>query len=182
MLLTNNKITLRAVEPADLDLLYKWENNSELWMAGNTRQPFSKFVLKQYILLQIEKDIYDSKQLRLMIVENAGGNTVGTVDLYDFDLHNSRIALGLYVDYSFQGQGFATEALHLAEEYVFKYLKLQQLYCHISVKNTASRSIFEREGYEQNGILKEWIKTPDGFENIIVFQRFASTLDLGVVG
>ena len=182
MFLTNNKVTLRAIEPADLELLYKWENNSELWIAGNTRQPYSKFVLKQYILLQTEKDIYESKQLRLMIVESTSGNAVGTVDLYDFDIHNSRIALGLYVDYDFQGQGFATETLHLTEEYVFKFLKVQQLYCHISEKNIPSRTIFEREGYEQNGILKNWIKTPDGFENVIVFQRFVSTFGLGVVG
>jgi diamine N-acetyltransferase len=181
-MLTNNKITLRAVEPQDLELLYSWENNPELWTAGNTRQPFSKFVLKQYILLQTEKDIYESRQLRLMITENEGKKTVGTVDLYDFDIHNSRIALGLYVDYNFQGRGYATEALHLTEEYVFNYLKINQLYCQISVKNTPSRTIFEREGYEQNGRLRNWIKTPDGFEDIIVFQRFTNTFALGVVG
>lgn len=171
MLLENDKIRLRAVEPQDLEQLYVWENNPTLWHVGNTRQPYSKFALKQYIL-QVDKDIYESKQLRLMIVDISTSRTVGTVDLFDFDIHNSRIALGLFVDATEQGKGYARAALHLIEDYVFSFLKINQLYCHIAETNTASRQMFEKEGYETNGILKNWIKTPEGFYNIILFQRF----------
>ena len=170
-MLENEEIRLRAVEPEDLDRLYAWENNPQLWTVGNTRNPYSRFVLKQYIL-NSEKDIYETHQLRLMIVSVKTGETVGTVDLFDFDIHNSRVALGLYVDIAFQKNGYAREALHLVEEYVFNFLQMNQLYCHISETNTASRLMFEKEGYETNGILKNWIKSPEGFENIIVFQRF----------
>ena len=170
-MLENEKIRLRAVEPEDLDRLYEWENNPRLWAIGNTRNPYSRFILKQYIA-DSDKDIYETKQLRLMMVSVETGEAVGTVDLFDFDLHHSRIALGLFVDPAFQGKGFAKASLLLVEEYVFNFLKINQLYCHISEKNTASRLMFEKEGYESNGILKNWIKTPDEFENIIVFQRF----------
>ena len=171
MLLENENIRLRAVEPEDLDRLYAWENNTQLWDVGNTRNPYSRYVLKQYIV-DSDKDIYESKQLRLMMVSVQTGETVGTVDLFDFDIHNSRIALGLYVDAAFQGNGFARESLHLIEEYVFTYLKIHQLYCHISENNTASMRMFEQEKYEKTGLLKDWIKTATGFENIVVFQQF----------
>jgi len=171
MLLENEIIRLRAIEPEDLDKLYAWENNPQLWAVGNTRNPYSRFVLKQYIL-NSEKDIYETHQLRLMMVSAETEETVGTVDLFDFDIHHSRVALGLYVDAAYQGKGFAKAALHLTEDYVFNFLKLNQLYCHIAETNTTSRQMFEKEGYETNGILKSWIKTVDGFENIIVFQRF----------
>ncbi|MFA5045435.1 MAG: GNAT family protein [Paludibacter sp.] len=171
MLLENDKIQLRAVEPEDLDRLYLWENNSRLWDVGNTRNPYSRFILKQYIS-QSDQDIYESKQLRLMIVSKVSGETVGTVDLFDFDIHNSRIALGLFVDEAFQGNGYAKASLRLIEEYVFDYLKINQLYCHIAESNTASRHMFELENFEKTGLLKNWIKTMDGFENIILFQQF----------
>lgn len=174
MLLENEKIVLRAIEPEDLDCLYRWENNPTLWDVGNTRNPYSKFALKQYIL-QCSADIYESKQLRLMMVNKASGDLVGTVDLFDFELHHSRIALGLYVDEPFQGMGFAKSSLRLIEEYVFSYLKINQLYMHISVNNTASMRMFEQEQYENNGILKQWIKNRDGFEDIALFQRFRDT-------
>ena len=172
-MLENSLIRLRAVEPEDLERLYIWENNTQLWAVGNTRNPYSRFMLKQYIL-NSEKDIYETLQLRLMIANIATKETVGTVDLFDFDIHHSRIALGLYVDTQFQGNGYAKSALNLVEKYVFNFLQINQLYCHISEKNTASRNLFENEKYESNGLLKNWIKSPDGFENIIVFQRFKS--------
>ena len=171
MLFENENILLRAIEPEDLDRLYAWENNPLLWDVGNTRNPYSRFVLKQYIV-DSDKDIYENKQLRLMMVSRQTGETVGTVDLFDFDIHNSRIALGLFVDPAFQGKGYARAALHLVEDYVFNFLKTDQLYCHISESNIASRNLFEKEKYETNGILKNWIKTIDGYENIIVFQMF----------
>ena len=171
MLLENEEIRLRAIEPEDLNRLYLWENNSQLWDAGNTRNPYSKFMLKQYIA-ESERDIYESKQLRLMMVSIKTGKTVGTVDLFDFDIHNSRIALGLFVDVSFQGNGYAKTSLRLVEEYIFEYLKINQLYVHIAINNIASIGMFEQENFEKTGILKDWIKTIDGFENIVVFQQF----------
>lgn len=174
MLLENEKIRLRAIEPNDLEQLYIWENNPVIWMVGNSRQPYSKFTLKQYII-NSGQDIYENKQLRLMLVDKDTDKAVGTVDLFDFDMHHSRISLGLFVDKAFQGKGYAKSALHLVEDYVFNFLQIQQLYCHIAETNTVSRKMFENEGYEANGILKHWIKTPEGYDNIIVFQRFRKT-------
>jgi len=170
-LLENENIRLRAVEPEDLDRLYAWENNPQLWDVGNTRNPYSRYVLKQYII-NSDKDIYETRQLRLMMVSVLTGETVGTVDLFDFDIHNSRIALGLFVDAAYQGKGYAKQSLHLVEEYVFGYLKINQLYCHIAENNTPSIRLFEQENYYKNGLLKDWIKTANGFENIVLFQQF----------
>lgn len=171
MLFENEILQLRAVEPEDLDLLYKWENDVLLWEVGNTRCPYSRFALKQYIL-QSTSDIYESKQLRLMMVEKSSGEIVGTVDLFDFDIHHSRIALGLFVDKKYQGKGFAANALNIIEEYVFEFLKIHQLYCHISANNTASISMFEKENFTRSSLLKDWISTQSGFEDIVVFQQF----------
>ena len=39
--LTGKQIELRAVEPEDLDALYRWENDSSLWIYGSTVSPLS---------------------------------------------------------------------------------------------------------------------------------------------
>jgi diamine N-acetyltransferase len=165
----NNHIILRAVEPEDLELLYLWENDTQLWSVGNTRIPYSKFALKQYIA-QSHQDIYESKQLRLMIVDISSNVPIGTVDLFDFEPHHSRIAFGLFVAPQHQGKGIAKMALSLLEDYVFSFLKINQLYCHIAASNTASRTMFEQQNYLQSGYLHHWIKTINGYEDIIVFQ------------
>lgn len=65
--LTGKQIELRAVEPEDLDALYRWENDSSLWIYGSTVSPFSRYLLKQYIE-NYTADITRDKQLRLIIM------------------------------------------------------------------------------------------------------------------
>ena len=41
------KVRLRAIEPEDLDTLYKIENDRTLWGIGPTNVPYSRFALHQ---------------------------------------------------------------------------------------------------------------------------------------
>lgn len=172
MLLSDSKINLRALEPEDLELLYDWENMPQFWDTGNTRQPYSRFELKQYIS-QINKDIYESRQLRLMICDSATQQAVGTVDLFNFDPYHSRIELGLFVAPEFKGKGFATSALHLIEEYVFSFLKIHQLYSYIAGTNLAGITMFTKENFSSVK-LTSWIRTVEGYEDVVLFQQFAT--------
>ena len=66
MLLIGELIQLRAMEPADLNLLYRWENDTSIWSVSGTLAPFSRYVLEEFVS-QAHQDIYTNKQLRLMI-------------------------------------------------------------------------------------------------------------------
>ena len=65
-------IRLRALEPEDVNILYKWENDTEIWKVSNTVAPFSKHMLRQFIENQ-QRDIYETRQLRLIIESKADG-------------------------------------------------------------------------------------------------------------
>ena len=71
-------ITLRAIEPEDLDLLYRIENDVRLWNVGTSNVPYSRYVLHDYVA-HVTNDIYTDRQVRMMIV-NEAGQTVGIVD------------------------------------------------------------------------------------------------------
>ena len=86
--LENNEVSLRAIETGDIELLYGWENDEETWEVSHTLVPFSKYILALYIK-NSDKDIYETKQLRLMI-DSPKGKTVGAIDLFDYDPYNSR--------------------------------------------------------------------------------------------
>jgi diamine N-acetyltransferase len=106
-----------------------------------------------------------------MMEEIETGITVGTVDLFNFDIHHSRIELGLFVSPESQGKGYAHTALELIEEYVFDFLKINQLYCEIASDNSVSLNIFRKKKYHESCLLN-WIKTAHGFQDIAVFQIF----------
>ena len=45
IILETDSVRLRALEPEDIDVLYKWENDTRIWKMSNTVAPFSKYVL-----------------------------------------------------------------------------------------------------------------------------------------
>ena len=160
---------LRALEPEDLDLFYKWENNPEIWPMSNTLTPFSRKVLREY-LAQAHLDIYASKQLRLVICTTEG-NAVGAVDLFDFDPHNLRAGIGILIaEEMHRRRGIATEVIKLMKVYCAEKLNLHQLYCNISASNTKSIKLFEHCNFKSCGVKKDWMRKPKGYEDELMFQ------------
>ena len=165
MQLVGELIQLRALEPTDLNQLYKWENDSSIWSVSGTLVPFSKFVLEEFVT-QVHQDIYTNKQLRLMVDlkyfdvadEDETTRSIGCVDLFDFDPKNKRAGVGILIaDKADRGRGYATEALHLIVDYGFEVLDLHQLYSNIRVENESSVSLFKKAGFEVTGLKQDWI-------------------------
>lgn len=170
-ILESKKIRLRAIEPSDLKLLYKWENDSSIWEVSHTLKPFSLFVLKQY-LESSHLDIYESKQLRLVIEQRTSEKAIGLIDLFDFDPFHQRAGVGILInDADSKNKGFASEALDLLCSYAFKTLQLHQLYCNITATNKISLRLFEKNGFEIMGNKKDWIKTQEGWKNEYSLQK-----------
>jgi diamine N-acetyltransferase len=163
-------IMLRALEPEDLELLYEWENNDSYWIVSNTITPFSRYILKRY-LEDSHKNIYETGQLRLMIVHIPDKATIGTIDIFDFDPFNKRAGLGVLIaDENYRRKGYASMALTCLINYCFNTLQLHQLYCNILNNNTESIDLFKKHGFVQSGEKKDWIKTTEGYLNEYIFQ------------
>ncbi|MFO7867798.1 MAG: GNAT family N-acetyltransferase [Bacteroidales bacterium] len=168
-ILETELIKLRALEPSDIDLLYAWENRTDIWLVSSTVTPFSKDVLQQYIS-QSYLDIYTVKQLRLMIFVKDISCTVGMIDLFDFDPQNKRCGVGVFVAPQYEGNGYASEALICVQKYARSVLLLNQLYAEISETNHKSIRLFEQQGFVCSGIKKSWIRSVDGYLNQLFYQ------------
>ena len=169
MKLSNKKINLRALEPEDLEFLYKIENNESFWEVSHTQTPFSKYVLKQY-LENAHLDIYETKQLRLIIEENSTQKQVGMIDLFDFNPKHKRAGIGILIHPDFQKKGFASEALSLLIKYAFTYLGLHQLYANITEDNIKSISLFKQQNFKKVGLKKDWLLCEGNFKDEVLFQ------------
>ncbi len=174
-MMNDENILLRALEPEDLEYLYKWENDMDLWDVSDTLTPFSHYTLKKYIENSHE-DIYTSKQLRLMIVRQDDKQPIGLIDLYDFDPYHQRAGLGIMIhNTENRKQGYASSAIKLMLDYCFETLGLHQVYSSIPSCNIASLKLFEATGFTQTGHRKEWLKRGNEWEDVIYFQQLAST-------
>ena len=172
--LEGERILLRAMEPSDIDNLYMWENDPENWFVSQTRAPYSKHILSQFIE-ESHKDIYEIRQMRLMIVlKNTSGIEqleVGAIDLFDFDPFHRRAGIGILVARKeIRRQGIASEALALLIDYSFKVLGLHQLYCNIAKGNEASCNLFIKSGFEITGEKKDWLRADGTWTNEYLLQ------------
>jgi diamine N-acetyltransferase len=169
-ILRNVNISLRALEPEDLEVLYSWENNPSIWHLSGTLVPYSRYVLRQY-LENAHKDIYELKQVRLIIELNLEKRPVGAIDLFDFDPYHRRAGVGILVaDASDRGKGYASEALETLKDYSFRVLGLHQLWCNISSGNQASMKLFKKAGFTVVGEKKDWIFKGGEFESECLLQ------------
>lgn len=169
--LSNSNIILRALEPSDIDFLYCWENNPELWCVGNTKAPLSKYLLEKYLETS-HLDLYEAKQLRLIITLSENPDiVVGAIDLFDFEPFDSKAGIGVLIaDESNRRKHYASEALVLLIDYAFNLLGIHQLYCHVSANNTESLALFRKHGFIDAGVLKDWIRWEHGYVDQFIMQ------------
>ena len=160
---------LRALEAKDLDFLYALENDAEIWEISNTLKPYSRAVLRNY-LENAHRDIYEVKQLRLCIC-NPNDESVGFIDLFDFDPKHSRAGIGIILNTANRNKGLGAEALSLLLDYTFSVLELHQVYANILEDNLTSIHLFEKLGFEQVGVKKDWIRWDGKFKNELLYQK-----------
>ncbi len=171
-------VRLRAIEPEDLDLLYRIENDADLWAVGTTNVPYSRYTLHDYIATSSD-DIYADRQLRLIIektdvsplTSHPSPLTIGIADLINFDPRHRRAEIGIVVEQPHRRKGYAREALEALHDYARRVIHLHQLYVIISIGNQPARQLFHSMGYRTTATLTDWLLLSDNtFSDAVVMQ------------
>ena len=162
------QVHLRAIEPEDLDLLYRIENDQTLWHLGTTNVPYSRYTLHDYVATSSD-DIYVDRQVR-MIVENEASEIVGIADVVSFDPANRRAEAGLIVMEAFRQQGYGSSVLSEIARYALDVLHLHQLYAFIDRRNEASLSLFRKMGYQESSVITDWLYDGREYHDAVLMQ------------
>tara|TARA_A100000164_G_scaffold197915_1_gene175498 strand:+ start:51 stop:566 length:516 start_codon:yes stop_codon:yes gene_type:complete len=163
------KINLRALELDDLEFLFEIENNRNLWKISHTILPFSKYYLKKYVK-ESNLDIFSEKQFRFVIsLENK--HPIGLIDLFDFDPVSHRAGIGIVIDKKYRKKGYALESIKLIEDISKKDLQIHQLYVNVGIDNKISLDLFNKLGYIEIGIKKDWNYINGKYTDEVSFQK-----------
>ena len=162
-------IHLRALEPEDIENMYRWENDETLWTISNAHAPFSRHALTQYIIETQQYDIPTSKQLRLVV--EADGIALGCIDLFNIDFFNHRAEVGILINKDFRNRKYATSAIVALCDYAKKNLQMHQLCAEILTENTISLHLFEKCGFVHIGTKKDWCFENGEYKDVEVFQK-----------
>lgn len=172
MNLKGKHISLRALEPSDLDFLFEVENNTDFWEISQTQTPFAKHILKNYIE-NAHEDIYKAKQFRF-VIQDKFLNPIGFIDLFDFDPKNSRVGIGILIIAATQNKGYASDALQCLCTYCFEHLYVHQVYANITQDNKKSIALFEKFKFQKTGTKKDWILSRGIYKDEHLYQLLKS--------
>ena len=166
-------IRLRAVEPGDVDLMYEWENDCDIWPVSGTTEPFSRHQLERFV--ERHQDIVGvlcDGQLRLIIETLLSSKPVGAIDLFEYDPIHRRAGIGILIyEQSDLGRGYASDAVETLCRYAHDTLRAHQLWCNVGADNEASLRLFRSAGFTQIGVKRDWLWRPDGYHDEVMLQK-----------
>ena len=161
-------VTLRRPKLLDLDQLLLWENNLDNSLYSDNPIFYTKEQIEQF--LTSDQDIFLDWKIRFMI--DSSDSPIGCVDLFEYDMVNSRAGVGIFIDEKFRNMGFGTKALSLLKSICMKDYFILNLHVNILYTNKESIQLFERAGFTKNGVKENWIRTENSMLDVWFFQCF----------
>ncbi len=145
MTIEGDKICLRTLVPDDLEFVFRWENDPEVWKFGGEARRFSRKELRQFIENQ-QFGFQANGQLRF-IAEHAG-RPVGMIDLFDHNPVENSARVGILIcDPADRRCGYGREALELLMDFAAGKLGLRRLFCSVDNENIPSFELFRAAGF-----------------------------------
>ncbi len=154
-----SRIRLRAVVPEDAQFMSHVECDPLNFAFNGYTAPLSERQLIEYAL-NYDADPFRACQLRLIAESQATQERLGILDFIEISAKDSHAFVGVYVVDTFRRQGLGTELLSMAAKYASNLLRITILGAKIVEDNIASRRLFTKAGYEENGRLPEWVFSP----------------------
>lgn len=143
-------VKLRPLEREDLMFVHQLNNNDSI-MRYWFEEAYESFAELAQLY---ERNIHNQTERRF-IIANSDGQPAGLVELVEINHLHRRCEFQIAIHPSFQGQGYAPRATRIAMDYAFSVLNIHKLYLHVDKDNARAVRIYERCGFEPEGILKD---------------------------
>ena len=106
---------------------------------------------------------------RAWAITETGEEALGRIAL--FEIRTGVGEIGIILSREAQGRGMASNAVKLVGEYGFERLGLHRLVADIDPDNSASLTLFLRNGFHREGVLKQNWKTHLGLRDSVIMAK-----------
>ena len=166
------RVSLRPLERSDLHFVHVLNNNRSV-MGYWFEEPYESFVELEELY---RTHIHDQSERRFIVehasVDDHSHERVGLVELVEIDHLHRRAEFLIMISPEHQGRGFATAATHRAINYAFRVLNLYKLYLLVDVDNARAIRIYERAGFQREGLLVDEYFSDGRYRSVIRMALF----------
>jgi RimJ/RimL family protein N-acetyltransferase len=174
-MLRGTRVNLRAVEPADYQLIWSWLNDASIMVYWG--RPGTTLSLPE---VQRREEAEASRgNSRKYIVETTEGHPIGQIDYYDLDWQNRSAWVSIMIaDPDYWGGGYGTEAMRTLLTFLFVQFGLHRVALTVHESNERAQRSYEKNGFVREGVLRDWAffdgRWHDGVIMSVLDQDFAS--------
>lgn len=156
---------LRLVQPADADAFFELIDHNrprlEDFFAGTVARTRSLQDTRDYF-----KEIADRIEARTyfphILIDLNTGQFIGFIDIKSIDWNIPKAEVGFFIDEHYEGLGILSQALPELIDFATSELQIRKLLIRTHPENYAARALAEKNGFQQEGIIRHDYKTSKG--------------------
>lgn len=152
--LNTNRLILRKLLPADADDILAMRSIPEVMQyIGRPLMQTQQEALE--LIEKITNGIDQNEGINWGMELKTQPGIIGIISFWRTEPHNHRAEVGYMLHPDFHRQGFTQEALKAMLDYGFNTMQLHSAEARTDPRNMASRSLLEKNGFVQEGWLKD---------------------------
>lgn len=154
--LIGKKVSLREVRKSDLALFQRFRNSYDDTKNFRTWYPLTDFDQEKYWTEVVNNH---DKHMVFTIIKKDNiyplYRIIGEVRCSNIDWVNRKAEIGIVIGKEYRCNGYATETLELLMEFAFNRMNLNRLEAQYLQENIASKSLFQKLGFTEEGIIRD---------------------------
>jgi RimJ/RimL family protein N-acetyltransferase len=170
-MLEGNKVTLRAVEKEDQEILRRFWNDLEVELAGGGDPPLP--VSLERLRAMFEREEREGARDKTDFMIEADGSSIGHCGLFHADVAARHCELGIAIgEKDFWGRGYGREAVGLLLDYAFRIRNFRRVWLKVHAANERAIRCYKACGFVEEGRMRE---------HVWLAGRYVDTVIMGVM-
>lgn len=167
-------VRLRAREPEDAPLLYRWFNDPEVTEFLAMRYPLSMKSEREFIE-SVSKANYGHAGFAVETL--ADGRLIGGVDLLNASPENRSASLGIAIgDKTCWDGGYGTDTMRTVCRFGFQMMNLHRIQLEVYAPNERARHVYEKVGFVLEGRLRDALYKYGRYHDVFVMSLLEGEL------
>jgi len=160
-----DRVTLRAITPADYPRLLEFKHDVEFELAGGGDPPRPRTLAGA---TEFFDELLKDRDVFTFGIE-ADGKLIGDLGLFHVNRVNGSAELGIGIgDKAYWGNGYGREAIALLVDYGFRLLNLRRIWLEVHANNDRAMACYRSCGFAEEGRLREHVWTDGKYVDLVV--------------
>jgi RimJ/RimL family protein N-acetyltransferase len=179
--LVDGDTALRAWRDSDLQSLVVACQDPEISRWTRVPYPYGASDARAY-LLQRHDMLHAGTTAPFAIVSAADrDHLLGSISLMRFAWNHARAEVGYWLAEDARGHGHVTRAVRLITAWGFRSLALERIDLMAATGNPASQRVAERCGFTREAVLRSYLQSTEGRQDMVAFGLLANDREAGRV-